>query len=105
MYLQSYEEKYPLDILNPNRRTYLGMVTAMDDAIGNLTEVLKANEMFDNTIIIFISDNGGIANLGGGASNYPLKRGKGSFYEGGVRTPAFVHAPNLVLEKAGLVSF
>ena len=105
MYLQSYKEKYPLDILNPNRRTYLGMVTAMDDAIGNLTDVLKANEMFDNTIIIFISDNGGIANLGGGASNYPLKRGKGSFYEGGVRTPAFVHAPNLVVEKAGLVSF
>ena len=77
------------------------MVTAMDDAIGNLTEVLKANEMYDNTIIIFVSDNGGMATLGGGASNDPLKRGKGSFYEGGLRTPAFVHAPNLGREKAG----
>ena len=92
---------YPFNVLNPSRRTYLGMVTAMDDAIGNLTEILKANDMYDNTIIIFVSDNGGMEYLGGGASNDPLRNGKGSFYEGGVRTPAFVHAPNLVREKAG----
>ena len=69
------------------------MVTAMDDFIGNVTEELKANGLYDNTIIIFISDNGGAVNLG--ASNAPLKGGKGEIYEGGIRTPSFVHSPLL----------
>ena len=85
-----------------NRKKLLGMVTAMDDAVGNITEILKANELYDNSIIIFVSDNGGQAagriNV---ASNYPLRADKGTFYEGGVRTPAFIHAPSLISEKAG----
>ena len=41
------------------RRTYLGMVTAMDDVVGNITESLVAHDMYDNSVIIFVSDNGG----------------------------------------------
>ena len=85
-----------------NRKKLLGMVTAMDDAIGNITETLKVNELYENSIIIFVSDNGGqAAGRNSGASNYPLRADKGTFYEGGVRTPAFIHAPNLIAKKAG----
>ena len=43
------------------RRTYLGMVTAMDDAVGNITQTLKDSGLYDNSIILWFSDNGGPA--------------------------------------------
>ena len=46
------------------------MVTAMDDVLGNLTQKLKDIGIYDNTVIVFSSDNGGIAGYDG---NYPLK--------------------------------
>jgi arylsulfatase A-like enzyme len=48
------------------------MVTAMDDFIGNLTAELKAKNIYENSVILFISDNGG-DEINGGASNDPLK--------------------------------
>ena len=54
------------------RRTYMGMVTAMDEAIGNITDTLKEANIEDNTIIIFTTDNGGTDYRSGG-SNYPLR--------------------------------
>ena len=95
-------------MLDPNieepRRTYLGMVTAMDDVVGNITESLIAHDMYDNSVIIFVSDNGGqIGGQNPAASNLPLRAGKGSIYEGGVRTPAFMHSPLLPEEKKGYV--
>jgi arylsulfatase B len=86
------------NVENTSRRTYLGMVTAMDDMIGNITKELKNSGLYDNSVIIFFSDNGGSDN--GGASNLPLKGDKGTFYEGGIRTPAFIHAPKF-LKKSG----
>ena len=91
---------YP-DIPPSRRKSLLGLVTAMDDVIGNVTETLKINGMYENSIIIFISDNGGLSVAGGGASNEPLKAGKSTLYEGGVRTPAFIHAPSLMNGKKG----
>ena len=91
---------YP-DIPPSRRKSYLGLVTAMDDVIGNVTETLKTNGMYENSIIIFVSDNGGLNVAGGGASNKPLRAGKATFYEGGVRTPAFIHAPSLMDGKEG----
>ncbi len=84
---------YP-DVEDENRRVYLGMVTAMDDLIGNITQELHANSLYENSIILFISDNGGNERTGG-ASNDPLKGQKGQLYEGGVRTPSFIHSPLL----------
>ena len=80
------------------------MVTAMDEVIGDLVKSLKDSGMYDNSVIIFSSDNGapGKGAGGGAGSNYPLSGYKGSYYEGGVRVPAFVHSPSLV-ENPGLV--
>ena len=80
--------------VNKDRRTFLGMITAMDDAIGNVTQALKNKNMMDNTIIIFLSDNGGITHFGG--DNSPLRGQKFDVLEGGTRTVAFVHGPGLV---------
>jgi arylsulfatase A-like enzyme len=80
------------NIEDEDRRIFLGMVTAMDDMIGNITLELKKSGLYENSVIIFVSDNGGLPSLGGG-SNEPLKGFKGEIYEGGVRTPAFVHSP------------
>ncbi len=70
------------------------MVTAMDDFIGNITKELQDSNLYENSIILFISDNGGNEKFGG-ASNDPLRGQKGQVYEGGVRTPSFIHSPLL----------
>lgn len=79
-------------IKDKDRRTYAAMVYAVDRGVGKLVESLKANNVLDNTLIVFLSDNGG--KLTKGANNYPLKEGKGSTAEGGYRVPMFFHYPN-----------
>ena len=73
------------------RRAYAAMVHAVDRGVGRLVETLKTSGAFDNTLIVFLSDNGG--QLGAGASNEPLTQGKGSVCEGGFRVPMFFHWP------------
>ncbi|WOO43413.1 arylsulfatase [Rubellicoccus peritrichatus] len=84
------------NIENKRRRTYAAMVTSMDEQIGNIAKALKEKGVFDNTLIFFSSDNGGHTD---GASNKPLRRHKGTLYEGGVRVPAFIVWPDEL--KAG----
>ncbi len=79
---------YPPSVPEP-RRTLLGMVTCMDSAIGEIVSALKKKNMWDNTVFVFLSDNGGEA---GGSSNYPLSGAKATMWEGGVRVPAFVYS-------------
>jgi hypothetical protein len=69
------------------RLKYAAMVNFLDDSIGNITEALKAKGMWDNTLMLFLSDNGGPIYLSG--NNYPLRGGKYSEFEGGVRVAAF----------------
>ncbi|XP_067935201.1 arylsulfatase B-like [Watersipora subatra] len=88
-------------IKDKKRRTYAGMVAAMDEGIGKLMDTLKASSLWNNTLVIFSTDNGGATNVG--ASNYPLRAGKGSYYEGGIRGIGFVTGP-LVSAAAGQVN-
>ncbi len=80
--------------------TYAAMIESMDDAIGTLLDTLDRLEIADNTIIVFASDNGGnMYNEVDGTtatSNFPLRGGKATMYEGGVRGPAIVVASGVV---------
>lgn len=79
----------PFDnITNPKRRTYAGMLAAMDKAIGKVVKKLQDEKIDENTLIFFISDNGGPPV---NASNNGVLRGyKAQTWEGGVRVPFFV---------------
>jgi arylsulfatase A-like enzyme len=91
--LPDYLEKYT-DIADQKRRTYAAMVACVDDQIGRIVAALKARGLADNTLIAFSSDNGGP--LGSGATNGPLRAGKGTLYEGGVRVSAFANWPGQI---------
>ena len=88
-----YLEMYP-DIKDDQRRRFFATASIMDEKVGLAVEKLKDVGVYNNTIIIWMSDNGANPNRGGG-SNWPLRGMKGIVYEGGIRTPAFVHSPLL----------
>lgn len=74
-----------------NRRLYAAMTLYMDEVVGQLVAALKANRnMWADTLLVFMSDNGGPVYYPGASSNYPLKGGKYSDWDGGVRTAAFI---------------
>lgn len=75
------------DSIFQKRRNGLAQIAAVDEGISNITTALKAKDMWDNTLVIFSSDNGG---PGDHENNYPLRGSKGSDFEGGVRVVAFV---------------
>ncbi len=75
---------------------YAGLVETMDDAVGEVLQALDELGLADNTIVIFTSDNGGVAAGDSySTSNLPLRGGKGYQYEGGIRIPYFVKVPGM----------
>jgi len=101
VYLDMYSQ-----VEDEDRRMYLGMVTAMDDAVSNVTAALKSANLYDNSIIVWFSDNGGPISgwppgheTAYGANNWPLRGAKYTMWEGGTKTVAFVHAPQYLTPR------
>ncbi|KAK3594007.1 hypothetical protein CHS0354_040754 [Potamilus streckersoni] len=90
---KKYEDIYS-HIQNKTRRTYCGMVSALDEAIGNITDALTHRGYMDNLLLIFTSDNGGPVNHG--ANNWPLRGSKNTLWEGGTKGAAFVYSKTLL---------
>jgi len=83
--IEKYQNKTPS--IHHKNETYAAMIEAMDSNVGRLIDTLEKLNLSDNTIIIFTSDNGGLQNVSG---QYPLKYGKGAYYEGGTRVPLII---------------
>ena len=110
--LKSYDNKSPqtikegdaITLLNQRNAKYASMVHATDNNIGRIIKYLKENDIYDNTLIVFTSDNGGLSTQRRVAptSVYPLRAGKGWLYEGGIRIPQLIKLPNQT--KSELIS-
>ena len=96
-----YVDLYPG--LEGNRRTYAAMISALDDAVGVIVKALEDEKLVSDTLVIFSSDNGG-PDPGKLSDNGPLRAGKGSVYEGGVRVAAFASWPGKIAAGSSVQS-
>lgn len=89
-----------------NMPLYAAMVESMDENVGRLLKLLDTEGLSENTIVVFTSDNGGMATSNQTdnipTTNLPLRAGKGFLYEGGIRVPLIVRWPGKI--KAGSIS-
>ena len=86
---EKYVAMYRNIVKNERLARYYGAVTCMDEAIGDVLALVEDLGQAENTLTIFMSDNGG----GGNGGNLPLKGGKSSMWEGGLRVPFIAHWP------------
>ena len=89
--IEKYKAKITPDMAQ-NNAVYAAMIDSLDQSVGRIREELKKLKIADNTLVIFVSDNGGRVPT---TSNLPLRVGKGSAYEGGVRVPLIVYWPGI----------
>jgi len=90
--IQTTNEGEAISVLNQRNPNYASMVYSADENIGRLISFLKDKNLYDNTLIIFTSDNGGLSTQAKVAptSTKPLRAGKGWLYEGGIRIPQLI---------------
>lgn len=112
LYLAHYAIHIPIDIdnrffghyrsagLDSTEARYAALIEGMDKSLGDVLNYLDAKKLTNNTVILFMSDNGGLSNKARSGPawemNRPLRAGKGSVYEGGIREPMLVRWPGTV---------
>lgn len=82
-------------IPNSQRRAFAEMTVATDIVAGDLVDALHSRSMWHDTVFVCLSDNGAQPQVSGAGSNYPFRGMKGYYFEGGVRTHAFIHYKEL----------
>ena len=76
-----------------NNPTYAAMIESLDENVGRLMKSLEKRGLAENTLVLFTSDNGGVWTT---SKQWPLRAGKGSYYEGGIREPLIVRWPGKI---------
>lgn len=76
------------------------MLSCLDSGVAQVVQELKTQGLYENSVLVYSSDNGGQPLSGG--SNWPLRGGKGTYWEGGIRAVGFVHSP--LLKMKGVLS-
>lgn len=100
--IDRYEKKLRPGLHHLNAK-YAAMVHSLDESVGRIIERLESRGLADRTVVVFLSDNGGHVGQFAGmqaTDNYPLRSGKGSLYEGGVRVPLIVRSPGVTAAGA-----
>lgn len=97
---ERFVQKYYDRGMNPIEARYASLIEGMDKSLGDLLDYLEQHNLVNNTVVLFMSDNGGLSHYGRGGEkhtqNLPLKAGKGSVYEGGIREPMIVQWPGKI---------
>ncbi|XP_046566768.1 arylsulfatase B-like [Haliotis rubra] len=94
-------EKLNDHIHNLTRRTYCGMISALDEAVANITNALEETGLIENLLLVFTTDNGGPFH--GAANNLPLRGTKATLWEGGTKGTGFIYSKSL-LKKTGYLN-